>query len=69
MSPTLQLVQVEGFKELPLEDLALQSNFILYLDHHTDIFVWSGKHTWNKEEHDKMRTFAYNHAKKSSKYR
>jgi hypothetical protein len=28
--------------ELPLEDLALQSKHILILDHHTDIFIWSG---------------------------
>lgn len=27
---------------MPLEDLALQSKHILVLDHHTDIFIWSG---------------------------
>eukprot|EP01114_Cavostelium_apophysatum_P002146 TRINITY_DN11871_c0_g1_i2.p1 TRINITY_DN11871_c0_g1~~TRINITY_DN11871_c0_g1_i2.p1 ORF type:complete len:924 (-),score=187.79 TRINITY_DN11871_c0_g1_i2:24-2708(-) len=31
-----------SFLQVPLEDLALQSNKILLLDHHTDIFLWSG---------------------------
>lgn len=32
------------FEELPLETLGLQSNRILFLDHHTQVLVWSGAH-------------------------
>eukprot|EP01125_Pyxidicula_operculata_P007105 TRINITY_DN2419_c0_g2_i3.p1 TRINITY_DN2419_c0_g2~~TRINITY_DN2419_c0_g2_i3.p1 ORF type:complete len:663 (-),score=157.65 TRINITY_DN2419_c0_g2_i3:134-2122(-) len=47
IDPPLLVTQIsqEGtisFLEFPLEDLALQSTNILILDHHTDIFVWSG---------------------------
>jgi hypothetical protein len=31
-----------AFEELSLESLALQSNRILYLDHHTQVLIWSG---------------------------
>ena len=31
-----------AFKQAPLETLALQPNWILLLDHFTEIFVWSG---------------------------
>jgi hypothetical protein len=29
-------------RQVPLETLALQSNWILYLDHFSDVFIWSG---------------------------
>ena len=37
-----------------MEDLVLQSNMILYLDHHTDIFIWSGKDMMGNE-YDALR--------------
>lgn len=42
--PSILSFNSEGaFEELPLEVFALQSNRILMMDTHTDIFVWSGK--------------------------
>jgi len=35
----------EGFWNVPMADLALQSDKILFLDHHTHIFIWSGSLT------------------------
>lgn len=32
-----------GFMHAPLEDLMLQSDLVLFLDRHTDIFVWIGR--------------------------
>jgi hypothetical protein len=36
-----QLTTVD-FHVMPLDDIVLQSNKVLYLDHHTHIFIWSG---------------------------
>ncbi len=37
-----EIVSKSYLQEIPMVTLALQSNFILILDHHTDIFIWSG---------------------------
>jgi hypothetical protein len=37
-----------------LEDLALQSDKVLLLDHHTDVFIWSGRETTG-EQHNWKR--------------
>eukprot|EP00027_Filamoeba_sp_ATCC50430_P003743 CAMPEP_0168553362 /NCGR_PEP_ID=MMETSP0413-20121227/7213_1 /TAXON_ID=136452 /ORGANISM="Filamoeba nolandi, Strain NC-AS-23-1" /LENGTH=589 /DNA_ID=CAMNT_0008584045 /DNA_START=297 /DNA_END=2066 /DNA_ORIENTATION=+ len=42
------------YYQIPLEDLALQSNKVLLLDHHTDIFIWSGNLTLT-EEYEEQR--------------
>jgi hypothetical protein len=41
-------------KEIPMVTLALQSHFILILDHHTDVFIWSG-FSVSGGEYDKIR--------------
>jgi hypothetical protein len=41
--------------QLPLETLALQSNIILYLDHGTDVFVWSGRDTKDAPQAEELR--------------
>jgi hypothetical protein len=33
----------QELERIPLEDLALQSRFVLLLDHHTDLFIWVGR--------------------------
>jgi hypothetical protein len=35
--------QTQELERIPLEDLALQSRFVLLLDHHTDLFIWVGR--------------------------
>ena len=42
-------------RNVPIVSLALQSNVILILDHHADIFVWSG-HSVSGPEYDKIRS-------------
>ena len=36
--------------QLPLEDLALQSNSVLLLDHHTEILIWQGREVGEQED-------------------
>ena len=44
IKPVLLSFDYNGeFEQLPLETLALQSGRILMLDHHTHVFIWSGK--------------------------
>lgn len=50
VDPPLLLASLNGFEQLPPEDLALQSNFVLMLDVHTDIFIWFGKEVVNAKE-------------------
>eukprot|EP01104_Vermistella_antarctica_P003382 TRINITY_DN13567_c0_g1_i1.p1 TRINITY_DN13567_c0_g1~~TRINITY_DN13567_c0_g1_i1.p1 ORF type:complete len:335 (+),score=85.03 TRINITY_DN13567_c0_g1_i1:84-1007(+) len=62
LEPLLYQVNADGsFARLPLVDLALQSRFVLLLDHHTDIFVWSGSAT-NTEEGNHLRKYAIRRA-------
>jgi len=42
------------FEEVSLSTLALQPNRILFLDHHTNIFIWSGRLV-NRVEYDVFR--------------
>ena len=39
----MRLLATDPALQLPMETLALQSNRILFLDHHTQVFVWSGR--------------------------
>ena len=55
IEPALLAVTPAGFVELPLETLALQSNFILYLDHVTDVFVWVGKQAKESAQSEQLR--------------
>eukprot|EP01090_Pellita_catalonica_P003204 TRINITY_DN12846_c0_g4_i1.p1 TRINITY_DN12846_c0_g4~~TRINITY_DN12846_c0_g4_i1.p1 ORF type:complete len:589 (+),score=80.93 TRINITY_DN12846_c0_g4_i1:128-1768(+) len=51
LSPPLYLVTEEGtMTQLPIEDLALQSEFVLLFDHHTDIFIYVGLNATKVEE-------------------
>eukprot|EP00457_Paulinella_chromatophora_P003722 gb/GEZN01003730.1/.p1 GENE.gb/GEZN01003730.1/~~gb/GEZN01003730.1/.p1 ORF type:complete len:560 (+),score=132.44 gb/GEZN01003730.1/:377-2056(+) len=44
LSPSLLSFNSLGsLEQLPLSSLALQSNRILYLDHHTHVLIWSGR--------------------------
>lgn len=44
LMPSLLSFNSNGdFEELPLQTLALQSNRILFLDHHTHVLIWSGR--------------------------
>jgi len=58
----------EYLNVLPLEDLALQSNLILLLDNHNDIFIWSGKEV-SGPEFDGKREKILIYAKSISKNR
>jgi len=49
IDPPLYLAN-QNFARIPLEDLALQSNFVLLLDHHTNVYIWVGHNIDDKEE-------------------
>ena len=53
---------------MPLDDLALQSNKILLIDHHTDIFIWSGREVASPQYND-IRDAFNNYAIEESKHR
>ncbi|KAL6065862.1 Sec23/Sec24 trunk domain containing protein [Balamuthia mandrillaris] len=50
IDPPLLLADTSVFQRIPLQDLALQSNFVLLLDHHTDIFIWIGNEATHRTD-------------------
>jgi len=69
--PSLFMIEDdENLYEVPLEDLAMQSNKILLLDHHTEIFIWSGLEVANSNEiNDRKRAACLRRALESAQYR
>eukprot|EP00164_Ancoracysta_twista_P010977 GFYU01016744.1.p1 GENE.GFYU01016744.1~~GFYU01016744.1.p1 ORF type:complete len:355 (-),score=94.46 GFYU01016744.1:247-1245(-) len=69
VNPSLLSVQPDGsFEELPLENLALQSERVLVLDHHSHILVWSGMSMVGPPG-DALRQHALHYAQEASKRR
>jgi hypothetical protein len=69
MMPALLSFDAMGdFEELPLESLAMQSGRILMLDHHTHIFIWSGRYV-TSADFDVYREACRQRAEEASRYR
>lgn len=67
--PTLLSFNSRGeLEELPLETLALQSNRMLLLDHHTQVLCWSGSAVTGPA-YDAYRQACLDRASAHSKYR
>jgi len=56
------------YTQLPLETLALQSDRIILVDHHTHVFVWSGEDVTDKR-FDLFRQACVQRVRASSKWR
>jgi len=50
MDPPFYQIENGDASVIPLEDLALQSNRVLLLDHHTEIFIWEGLNVERREQ-------------------
>ncbi len=59
---------VQPYFEVPLEDLALQSDKVLMLDHHTEIFIWSGREA-TAPDHNYKRDQFVQYAMEAIKHR
>jgi hypothetical protein len=80
--PLFMAEDEQRLHQVPLEDLALQSDKVLLLDHHTDvsfmqphicddsakIFIWSGRETTN-EKFNYKREYCLQYATEVSKHR
>jgi len=68
VDPKMFEIQTGKWVEVPLSTLALQSNHILYLDHHTHIFIWSGMDAVGPQL-DQIRNMALQEAHNASAQR